>query len=202
MTTTVRKKLWALAGAAAIVLAVPAQADPVADGDPADGGSWTQAWIQEGVAGGSFDMIAVQIFSAGDSFVAPEVTGLPSGWSVNFVSPSLVIFSSDSGANLSSMTFTLHYNGTIDMEGAVIETVFATFRDGVLVENFDATRGIDGQANSLGFGWRGDFITSWSDPASDVAMALLVPLPAPVAMGALGLFGLVLGRKRLRRLAG
>ena len=78
-----RMKLWALAGVAAAMMALPAQAVVIAN-DTGDGGSWTTSWTQSGIAGG-FDMIAVQIFSAGDSFVPPEVTGLPAGWSVNSV---------------------------------------------------------------------------------------------------------------------
>ena len=201
MTTNGRKKLGALAAVAFAVMAVPAQADPMTTGEPGDGGSWFQDWTQRNVAGGSFDMVAVKIFSAGDSFAPTEVTLLPGGWSVNFVSPSLVIFSSDSGADVSTLDFTLTYNGALAVQGALIETVFATFRDGGLIENFDANRGIPGQVFNLGNGWFGDFVTSWSDPSGDVALAL-IPLPAPIAMGALGLLGVVLGRKRLRRLAG
>ena len=70
-----------------------------------------------------------------------------------------MIFRSDGGANAASLTCPLRYNGTVGVEGAVIATVFATFRDGVVVEILDADRGsgaaFDALPEDLGFDWRG-----------------------------------------------
>ena len=48
-----------------------------------------------------------------------------------------------------------------------------------------------------------DFIVRFKgflDGGSDKVPAAVVPLPVPVAIGALGLLGVVLGRKRIRRI--
>lgn len=174
---------------AAIILSAicsEASASPVAIGDPYDGGSWYQSW-QNGNISGGFDMVAVKIFSPGDIFELPAVSNLSSGWSVDFSSTNLVIFSRDDGANVGSVNFGLHHNGSKAVEGALLDTVWASFRDGILVENADVTRGISGQTYDWGGGWRGDFNTSWSDPQSEVQAIIAVPAPGAALLALLGM---------------
>ena len=165
--------------------------------DPPEQGS---SWTQQIILSGSFDMIAFELVSDGGAgpfgapgitdFIDPSAGGTPiPGWGVGYGSPSLLIVT---GADSSSMEFTLHFDG--DRNQAV------TFR-GVAFQDGEFQFSADFVWNGVGFGFDDLIdvrnINGWQ-PEAGTMMTYLIPLPAPIWLGSLGLLAVIALRRRLK----
>jgi len=150
--------------------AVPAFADLTPIDAPMEGGSWSQGFNETGV--GSFDLVAVQMVSPGDSFEHWTHSSFSTGgWSTVYENPSaLPILATATGPGVTSLTWYIKFAGP-SSNPLVFD--FVAFRGDVRLES--------AHASWSGSGWT---ITggSWNPTRAE-----LVPVPAAVLLGMLGL---------------
>jgi len=164
----------------AFVPAVMAGLAPV--GNPQQGQSWGQGWVENGV--GPFDLIGARIVS-GDSFEPPALSGFSggSGWVIGLNTASLA---SAGGSSTTSENFTTNFTGTAGPDAVVLD--FVAFNGSLIVDSarlyYDPTD-TTGLTQFSGYDWWYG-ASDWTVVRSD----LVVPGPAAVVLGAIGL-GLV-----------
>jgi hypothetical protein len=174
------------------------------------------SWSQRIVLNGSFDAIAFEIVShhavgspfeppgnpqvgfanynnnpgfaeAGIAgFADPSAGGVAiAGWNSELLSPNLAIAT---GLDMSSMSITLHFAGEIDQP---VTFRGVAFQDGEF--QFSAEFVWDGVSLSdTGLGLIDIVdIDGWQPDPGSVGMAVLIPLPAPVWLGSLGLLAVI-----------
>ena len=184
---------------------------------PQPGGSWSQRIVLDG----SFDAIAFEIVSgaagpgqmpgnadlmfgfaqdnSARSFAAPGISDFtnPSaggvaigGWNAEIASPSLVVAF---GLDTSSMAVTLHFAGDVDQP---VTFRGVAFQDGEF--QFSATFVWDGAAGSgIGSGFINIIdVDGWQPEPGSLGM-VLIPLPAPVWLGSIGLLAVIVLRRKL-----
>jgi len=154
-------------------VAAPAFADLfTAIGEPGEGGSWLQGFNESGV--GNFDLVAVNMVTAGDSFENQTHSGFNvSGWSLLYqnnggLNPTLA---SASGPGVSSLTWNIKFAGDQSNQFAFDFVAFKSGEDKI--------------AESAHAVWNGGWtITTgtWTPTRAEV-----VPVPAAVLLGILGL---------------
>jgi hypothetical protein len=161
-----------------------ASAGFVAVGTPVDGNSWSQGFIESGV--GSFDFMAVEMVSAGDTFVDPAFSSLASGWT-QAQNPADT-WSYASGTSTTSMTFNIRFEGS---SSDPLEFNFYAFGGSTLLEAANAK-------------WNGSSwsISTFSTTLTRSDIVAIVPVPSAAGLGlamlgALGAIGVC--RRRLRR---
>ena len=177
------KKIMFIAVMCAFV-AVPAFADltPIREG--VEGGSWEQRFQESGV--GNFDLIAIRMTSAGDSFENAAFNDFSTGTWVLYqnnggVNPTLA---SASGPSLNWLQFDIKFAG---VSGNPLAFDFVAFSGNTLLETAHAvypTTGPYGFTITAG---------TWTP-----TRAAVVPVPAAVLLGMLGLGAAGL---KLRKLA-
>jgi hypothetical protein len=192
-----------------------ASAGFIIEDPPEAGNSWSQRIVLEG----SFDAIAFEIISRptaspfgspgnmqfgfghdnSPSFAEPGITGFidPSGggsplggWNAEFLSPTLVVAS---GFDASSMEVTLHFEGEVDQP---VSFRGVAFQDGEFQFSADFVwDGGDGSGMGLGMI---DIVNidGWQPTPGSVGMAVMIPLPASVWLGSLGLVAVIILRRR------
>ncbi|MHC4768413.1 MAG: hypothetical protein ACYTEI_06860 [Planctomycetota bacterium] len=178
------------------------------------------SWSQRIVLNGSFDAIAFEIvshqavgspfappgnFQVGPAthnnhgfaeagitdFMDPNAGGVAlAGWNAELLSPNLAVAT---GLDTSSMAITLHFAGEIDQpvtfRGVAFQDGEFQFSaefvwDGVSLSNMDL--GLIDIQN----------IDGWQPDPGSVGMAVLIPLPAPVWLGSLGLLAVIILRRK------
>lgn len=201
---------WAALALAVGAMTMSASAFPVS-GDPAQDeslggveGGWSKSWVHFRFE--KFDHFAVRILSPGDAHAADAVSRLWGKWTVVYSADDLVVFERATPGRWLGMT--LHYDDTFGTPGDEgsgwdIGTSWATFLGDDLIESIDVNHGeyASGPFN-WGHGWRGGTPGMWSPNSWAEVESVMLPLPAPVAMGAVGLIAVFLGRNRIRRLVG
>jgi hypothetical protein len=166
----------------ALVLAtacVPALADLVPVGPPEEGGSWEQRFSESG--SGDFDLLAVQIASAGDFLKSPAHNDFSdSGWSLA-IDGTLTAWAW--GDNVDSLEWDVHFAGEISDP---LTFDYVVFSDGEIVN-----------AARAAWGARGWTITPF--PGGEGAFWLPNPIPVPsaVLLGAVGLMCLRWARRHV-----
>jgi hypothetical protein len=154
-------------------VAAPAFADLfTAIGGPGVGDSWTQAFNESGV--GNFDLVAVNMVTAGDSFEHSTHSGFSvGGWSLLYennggINPTLA---SASGPSVTSLTWNIKFAGDTSNTFAFDFVAFKSGKDEIAERAHAVWNG----------GWT---ITAgtWNPTRADV-----VPVPAAVLLGMLGL---------------
>lgn len=161
--------------ASVLLFAATASADFVAEGDPIEGGSWTQ-WFQESGVG-QFDFMAVRMTSA-DCFESPTMSSLASGW-VNTDATAKRAYAE--GPAVTNMTFPIHFAGD---RTDPLEFEFFAFNGETLVEAANAA-------------WSG---SSWNITLSSATPTrgdlTMVPLPGAALLGLIGLTAIAALKRR------
>jgi hypothetical protein len=161
-----------------VVLAtLPARADLVPVGDPVETGSWSQQFYEDVPSAYPFDLVAVNMTSAGDYFLSPAQSAFTqSNWKTVYEYPgSNVTLASAAGPNAVNW---LYWN--INFAGAKTDPLafdFVAFRSG--------SETIVDAAHAVwsGSGWSFS-ATTWKPARSEVNP---VPVPAALVLGAIGL---------------
>jgi hypothetical protein len=81
-------------------------------GDPIVTGSWTQGFNETGV--GPFDLVAVNMVSAGDYFESPTHSGFSDGsWALSYENntPTTITLASASGLSTTNLTWSIKFLG-------------------------------------------------------------------------------------------
>jgi hypothetical protein len=162
-----------------VFMSAPAFADFIGIGDPVEGGSWKQAFIESGV--GSFDLVAVQMVSAGDTFEHWTHSGFNrAGWSTSTVYENDLMYptlATATGSVQTSLTWNIKFAGT---KSNPLVFDFVAFHGDTLKETARATWSGSGWS----FATTGNFL--WRPTKADL-LAPVVPVPGAVLLGLLGL---------------
>ena len=141
-------------------------------GDAVEGNSWSQGFVESGV--GSFDLVAVKMLSAGDTFESPTHWGLASGWAIALENdPVIPTLASASGPARTSMTWNIKFAGN---KSNPLKFSFVAFNGDTIVDVADAA-------------WSG---SGWSITGSNWAPARCdleppaVPAPGAILLGTMG----------------
>jgi hypothetical protein len=152
-------------------VSVPASADLISIGDPVEGNSWSQGFNETGV--GNFDLVAVRMVSAGDSFEHWTHSGFSNGsWSTYYENPSGLYptLATATGNAVTSLTWSIKFAGA---KSNPLVFDFVAFNGETLLERTRAS-------------WSG---SGWSFATSPLTFtrAQFVPIPGAVLLGMLGL---------------
>jgi hypothetical protein len=152
-------------------ITAPASANLVGVGSPVEGNSWSQAFQETGV--GNFDLVAVQMVSAGDTFETLTHSGFNrAGWSTVYEDdPTYPTLATATGPANSNMTWNIKFAGN---KSNPLVFDFVAFYGDTLLESAHASWSGSGWSITLG---------NWN-PTRD---ELLVPVPGAVLLGLLGL---------------
>jgi hypothetical protein len=200
---------WVAVALAFGALTVSASAFPVGGGAAQDEtlgdvGGWHKSWVH--FRWEKFDRVALRIMSPGDNYAADAVSDLSRGWELTYASGDLVVLERETPGHW--LGFTLNFGGSYgdvgdQGSGWDIATSWVTFLGRDSIESVSVNHGEFATGPyDWGGGWRGEFPGEWNPSSWAEVEAIMVPLPAPVAMGAVGLVVVILGRKRIRRLVG
>ena len=159
-------------------------------GDPIEGDSWAQGFYEiagggTGFAPGPFDTIVIQMTSEGDSFQSTAMYGFSgtgsSNWQITYVNdadfPTYVVAKGDVVGMGKRLNFTVKFAGP---SGNPHQWQYAAFLGDELVLHQEV-----------------DWTGSWDFHDGDPDMLpILIPLPGPVWLAAVGLGGVFLLRRR------
>jgi hypothetical protein len=169
------KRILAILLAAACM---PALADLVPVGPPEQGGSWQQCFSESGV--GAFDLVGVQIASAGDFFKSPaQLDFNEASWSVLLDG---TVMASAWGDSVGSLEWDIHFSGDV---ANPLTFDYVVFSGNELVSAARAEWG-----GSLRTGWTvtpfpGGYGAFWLPSPADLGVP--IPVPSAVLLGAVGL---------------
>jgi len=174
-----RKKIMkiCLVGGLVLALASSAWANITVIGDPVEGHSWSQQFAESGV--GLFDLVAVKMTSAGDTFESLTHSGFDqAGWATTYEnSTPYPTLATATGPATSSMKWYINFAGA---KSNPLEFDFVAYYGDTLIE-------------SAHLAWDGTvYPTGWTITAGkwDPGRAALIPAPAAILLGSLGV-GLV-----------
>jgi len=176
-----KKFLTIFAALTVLIITNSALANLTSIGGPVEGASWSQGFNESDV--GNFDLVAVRMVSAGDSFEHPAHSSLLSDWSILYENdPTYPTLASASGTSLTSMTWNINFAGS---SSDPLTFDFVAFNGDTLLESARAVWN--------GSGWN---ITAgtWEPERSE-----LIPIPAPGAILLGGIGVAVVGWLRRRR---
>jgi len=171
------KRIVLLLAMLSIASVVPCNASIISVGDVVLGNSWSQGFNESGV--GNFDLVAVKMLSAGDSFETATHSGFSDGsWALLYedTTPAPIIASA-SGTSTNNLTWNIKFTGT---SSDPLNFVFVAFNGETIAESANADW--NGSAWNITLG-------TWAPTRSE-----LVPEPATMAL--LGLGVLALRRKK------
>lgn len=162
-----------------------AMAELLPVGDPADGGSWEQRFLE--MSETPIDLLGVRMISEGSEFKSPAYFDFSdTSWSLALDG---TIVASAWGDNLGTLEWNLHFDGSMD-DPLVFD--YYAFSDGELVSSARCSW-VDGA--SAVFMWVVD--PGGADPAgADDEMYSPVPAPGAALLGAVGLMCLRWFRRR------
>jgi len=170
-----RKKIMkiCLVGGLVLALASSAWANITVIGDPVEGHSWSQQFAESGA--GLFDLVAVKMTSAGDTFESLTHSGFDqAGWATMYEnSTPYPTLGTATGPATSSMTWSIKFAGA---KSNPLAFDFVAYYGDTLRESAHAV-------------WSG---SGWTITAGkwDPGRAALIPAPAAILLGSLGV-GLV-----------
>jgi len=169
-----------------ILTASTATADLVPVGDPVPGGSWFQQFNETGV--GNFDLVAVRMTSAGDTFEHSTHYGFDqAGWALKYENaPMYPTLASATGPAVTSLTWTIKFAGNNNDNPLAFD--FVAFYGDTLLESAHCYWPADGTPHYND--WVITAPGSWSPTRAE-----LVPVPGAVVLGAVGI-GLISWWKR------
>jgi hypothetical protein len=171
--------------AALLLVAGMANASIVAVGDPVEGDSWSQQFVESGV--GLYNFMGIQMLSPGDTFNSPAFSGFSQG---GWTTSSNALAGIASGPSVTSMTFYVRF---ADNKAEPFQFQFSAFFDDDPLESVIATWS--------GSGW--GIAGADSPPTREECENAAIPEPASIIVwGLLGAGcagGAVAARRRKRR---
>ena len=152
-----------------LVIAAPGGATLISVGEIVVGNSWSQGFNETGV--GNFDLVAVEMLSAGDSFETPAHSGFSDGsWALLYEdTPPTPTLASASGTATNNLTWSINFTG--DSSNPLIFN-FVAFNGESLLECANAVWNGGGWSITAG---------TWNPSRSDV-----LPEPATICLLAFG----------------